>query len=131
MSEASQGVPPRAFRPDTGCAGRADRAGCEYGPGPRSGAGQFLRPRLAGSGDRSFFQRRYDAAAKLTVSIGEAGDVSGTVKTLANALRSEMGDLNARVGAFLDQARAGPAAAGVAAVPFPPALSEARFPGVP
>jgi len=48
-----------------------------------------------------------DAAAKLTVSIGEAGDVSGTVKTLANALRSEMGDLNARVGAFLDQARAG------------------------
>lgn len=48
-----------------------------------------------------------DAAAKLAVSIGEAGDVSGTVETRANALRSEMGDLNARVGAFTGRARAG------------------------
>lgn len=47
------------------------------------------------------------AAAKLTNSIREAGDVSGTVKTLANSLRSEMSDLNVRVGAFLDQARSG------------------------
>jgi len=48
-----------------------------------------------------------EAAAKLQSSIREAGDVSGTVKTLANALRKEMGDLNARVGDFLQQARAG------------------------
>ena len=47
------------------------------------------------------------AATKLKTSVGEAGDVSSSVKTLANALRSEMSDLNARVGDFLEQARAG------------------------
>lgn len=47
------------------------------------------------------------AAANLETRIKGAGDVSTTVTTLANSLRAEMTELNSRVGAFLDQARAG------------------------
>jgi methyl-accepting chemotaxis protein len=46
------------------------------------------------------------AAASLKTRIQGTGDVSTTVTTLANSLRSEMGELNTRVGAFLEQARA-------------------------
>lgn len=51
--------------------------------------------------------RQKHAAAKLQTWIRKAGDVSGTVKTLANALREEMDDLNARLGDCLRLARAG------------------------
>lgn len=42
---------------------------------------------------------------KLKSTIECAGDIATTVKTLANALRGEMGELNSRVDSFLAEAR--------------------------